>query len=65
LHPSLVPAAGVYSARRPLRADDECQNNARGKDSAPRITDDVSGRENTLAQLILDLEQMLQSRKGA
>jgi hypothetical protein len=65
LHPSLVPAAGDYSARHPLRADDECQNNARSEDSASQITDEVSGRENTLAQLILDLEQMLQSRKGA
>jgi hypothetical protein len=63
LHPSLVPAAGDYSARRPL--GDESQNNARGKASASRITDEVSERENTLAQLILDLEQMLRARKGA
>jgi hypothetical protein len=66
LHPSPVATAGDYSARRrPLRADDERQNKARGKDSASQITDEISGRENTLAQLILDLDRMLQSRKGA
>jgi hypothetical protein len=65
LHPSPVQAAGDYSARRPLRADDGCQNKTRGKYSASQITDEVSGRENTLAQLILDLDRMLQSRKGA
>jgi hypothetical protein len=65
LHPSLVPAVGGHSARRPLRAHDECQNKACGKDSASQITDEVSGRENTLALLILELDRMLQSRKGA
>jgi hypothetical protein len=55
-----VPAAGDYSARRPFRAD-----NARGKGSVSQFTDEVSGRENALAQLIRDLDQMLQSRKGA
>ena len=64
LQPSLVPAAGDYSARHPLRAD-ECENNARGKGSASQFADKVSGRENTLAQLIRDLDEMLQSRKGA
>jgi hypothetical protein len=62
LLPSLVPAAGDYRARRPRRADNERQNNERG---ASQITDEVSGRENTLAQLILDLEQLLQARKRA
>jgi hypothetical protein len=62
LYPSLVSAAGDYSARCPLRADDECQNNARRKNSAS-VTDEVSRRESTLQQLILDLDQMLQSRK--
>ena len=65
LRPSLVPAAGDYSARRPPRADDKRQNYPRGKDRAPQITDEVSGHENRLAQLIRDLDQMLQSRKGA
>jgi hypothetical protein len=65
LHPSLVPAAGEYRARRPSRADDERQNNARGKHTASQSTDEISGREDTLAQLILDLEQMLQSAKRA
>jgi hypothetical protein len=65
LPPSLVPTAVDYRTRRPLRADDERQNSARGKDSAPRTTDAVSGRETKLTQLIQDLEQLLQSRKEA
>jgi hypothetical protein len=65
LPPSLVPAAGDFRARRPLRADDERQNSARGKDSASRIADAAGGRETKLTQLIQDLEQLLQSRKEA
>jgi hypothetical protein len=71
LHPSLVPVAGDYSARRPLATDDKRQNDPRGKDRGPQITDapqiadEFSGRENRLAELIRDLDQMLQSRKGA
>jgi hypothetical protein len=64
-HLSLVPAASDYTARRPLRGDDEWQNNALHKGRASQITDDVSEREKTLAQLIRDLDQLLQSRKGA
>jgi hypothetical protein len=65
LPPSLVPTAGDYRARRPVRGDDERQNGARGKDNASRINDAVSGRETKLTQLIQDLEQLLQSRKEA
>jgi hypothetical protein len=65
LRPSLVPAAGDYSGRRPPGADDKRQNSPRGKDRAFQITDEVSGHENKLAQLIRDLDQMLQTRKGA
>jgi hypothetical protein len=65
LPPSLVPAAGDYRARSALRADDERQSTARGKDNVSRITDAVSGRETKLTQLIQDLEQLLQSRKEA
>jgi hypothetical protein len=65
LPPSLVPAAGEYRVRRPLRADDARPNKARGRDSTSRVADTISGRENTLAQLIVDLEQLLKSRKEA
>jgi hypothetical protein len=62
---SLVPAAGDYSASRPLRADSTHQNYAPRKGRASRITEQVIERENTLVQLMRDLDQMLQSRKGA
>jgi hypothetical protein len=65
LRPSLVPAAGDYSGRRPPGADYKRQNSPRGKDRPAQITDEVSGHENKLAQLIRDLDQMLQTRKGA
>jgi hypothetical protein len=65
LPPSIVPVAGDYSGRRPPGADDKRQNSPRGKDRASQITDEVNGHENRLAQLIRDLDQMLQSRKGA
>jgi hypothetical protein len=65
LPPSLIPAAGDFRGRRSVRADDERQNAARGKDNVSRITDAVSGRETKLTQLIQDLEQLLQSRKEA
>jgi hypothetical protein len=58
LQPSLVPAASCYIGRRALRAD-ECEDNSRGTGSASQM----SGHENTLAQLIRDLDQMLQTRK--
>jgi hypothetical protein len=65
LRPSLVPAAGDYSARRSPRADDKRQNYPRDKDRPAQITDEVGGHENKLAQLIRDLDQILQSGKGA
>jgi hypothetical protein len=65
LPPSLVPAAGDFRAGRPLRGDGEHRNNAGGTDSASRTSDPVKGRENKLAQLIVDLEQLLQSKKEA
>lgn len=66
VHLSLVPVAGDYSAPRPLQADDKCQNNKPPrKGRASRITEQVIERENTLVQLIRDLDQMLQTGKGA
>ncbi len=65
LHLSIVPAGGDYGTSRSLRADDKWQSNAVRKGRASRITEQVIERENTLVQLIQDIEQMLQSAKGA
>lgn len=65
LHLSLVPAASDYPARRPLRTDEARQNNASREDNAFQMTDEVREHENRLAQLIRDLDQLLQSRKEA
>lgn len=61
---SLVPAAGDYGATRPLQADSTHQNYAPRKVRVSRITEKVIERENKLVQLMRDLDQMLQSRKG-
>jgi hypothetical protein len=63
-HLSLVPAAGddgIFASR----ADDERQDEARGKDKASPTADGIKEREDTLAQLIRDLDQLLQSSKEA
>jgi hypothetical protein len=52
-----MTGANDYDARRPQSADDEWPNNARG---ASQINDDVSKREDTLAQLRRDLDRLLQ-----
>jgi hypothetical protein len=62
---SLVPAVGDYGAAGSLQADDASQNRARRTGKAARITEQVIERENTLVQLMRDLDHMLQSRKGA
>jgi hypothetical protein len=62
---SLVPVAADYGTSSQLRADDMRQNYARPKGRAARITEQVIEREDTLVQLLRDLDQMLQSRKGA
>jgi hypothetical protein len=60
LSPSLVPAEGDYSARRPLRAGGNRYNNGAG-----HVTGAVRERETTLEQLLRDLDQMLEPRKRA
>ena len=65
LHPSLVPATSGYGARRPLRADHEYRYNTSRKGAASHITDNVSERENKLAKMIREIDQLLQSSKGA
>jgi len=62
---SLVPVAADYGTSSQLRADDMRQNYARPQGRAARITEQVIEREDTLVQLLRDLDQMLQSRKGA
>ncbi len=53
---SLVPAAGDYNARYPLRARDE-----RG---ASHITEELSERQNSLARLIQDLDLLLSKKEA-
>lgn len=65
VHLSLVPVAGDYGAPRPVQADDKRQNSGLPNAKASRIIEQVVDRENTLVQLIRDLDHMLQSRKGA
>jgi hypothetical protein len=60
-----VPVAGDYGAPHPLRADDKRQDSGLRKSRASRITEQVIDRENTLIQMIRDLDHMLQSRKEA
>jgi hypothetical protein len=64
VRPSLVPAAGDDGARRKARTD-AVQNNARVHDTASRTARENSVQQDTLAQLIRDLDDMLQSRKRA
>ena len=53
---SLVPAAGDYNVRRPLRA-----RNERG---ASHITEELSERQNSLTQLIQDLDLLLSKKEA-
>ena len=59
LHRSLISGANDYDARRP-HPDDDWPNNTRRAGGACHITDDVSKREDTLAQLRRDLDRLLQ-----
>ena len=60
LHRSLISGANDYDARRPHPTDDDWPNNRRRAGGACHITDDVSKREDTLAQLRRDLDRLLQ-----
>jgi hypothetical protein len=60
LHRSLISGANDYDARRPHPTDDDWPNNTRRAGGACHITDDVSKREDTLAQLRRDLDRLLQ-----
>jgi len=60
LHRSLISGANDYNARRPHPPDDEWPNWVRRASGASQITDDVSKREDTLAQLRRDLDRLLQ-----
>lgn len=64
-HLSLVPVASDYGASRPTQGDDMRQNNGRPKGRAAQNTEQIMERENTLVQLLRDLDEMLQSREGA
>ncbi len=78
-HVSLVPAASDDGVRRPLRAADASDGGVRrpllGVDASPYkprrksvaapATGGFSAHENNLAQLIRDLDQLLQAKKGA
>jgi hypothetical protein len=55
---SLIAAASDY----PRRADDERPDNARGEGGAALQMNEVSKREDTLAQLSQDLHRLLRSR---
>jgi hypothetical protein len=61
LHRSLISGANDYDAHRPHLTDDDWPNNTRRAGGACHITDDVSKREDTLAQLRRDLDRLLQA----
>ncbi len=61
----LVPVAGDYDASCPLRAGAKHRDYAPRKERDARITEQAIEREDTLVQLMRDLDQMLQSRKEA
>jgi hypothetical protein len=61
----VVPVAGDDGTRRLYRASEARWNSARRNGKASRIADAASTHENRLAELIRDLDQMLQPRKGA
>jgi hypothetical protein len=61
----LVPATSDYGAQRPLPADDARQNNTLHQDSASQTTNEVSAVDSTLAQLIRDIDELMQSTNRA
>ncbi len=62
---SLVPAVDDYAPRRSLRAGDTRRTNVRRNGEDAPVADAASEHENNLAQLIRDIDQLLQPRKGA
>ena len=65
LHRSPISGANDYEAGRPHPANDEWPINARRTGGASQITDEVSEREDRLAQLRRDLDWLLQTPKSA
>jgi hypothetical protein len=61
-HRLLVSGANNYEARRPHPVDDEWPNEVRRTGCASQITDDMSARESTLAQLRQDLDRLLHDK---
>jgi hypothetical protein len=62
---SLVPAASEDGVRRPPLGVDASPYKPRRKSVAAPATGGVNTHENNLARLIQDLDQLLQTRKGA
>jgi hypothetical protein len=60
LHRSLISGANNFDARRPQPTDNDWPNGARRTAGTSPITEDVSKREDTLAQLRRDLDRLLQ-----
>ena len=60
LHRSLISGANNFDARRPQPTDNDWPNGARRTGGTFQITEDVSKREDTLAQLRRDLDRLLQ-----
>jgi hypothetical protein len=60
LHRSLISGANNFDARRSQPTDNDWPNSARLSGGTFQITEDVSKREDTLAQLRRDLDRLLQ-----
>src|SRR4029453_8900548 len=60
LHRSLISGANNFDARRPQPTDNDWPNSVRRASGTSQITEDVSKREDTLAQLRRDLDRLLQ-----
>jgi hypothetical protein len=59
-HRSLISGANNFADRRPQPTDNGWPNSARRAGATSQITEDVSNREDTLAQLRRDLDRLLQ-----
>src|SRR5262249_43442278 len=60
LHRSPISGANNFDPRRPQPTDNDWLNSARRAGGTSQITEDVSKREDTLAQLRRDLDRLLQ-----
>jgi hypothetical protein len=60
LHRSVISGANNFDARRPQPPDNDWPNSQRRAGGTSPITEDVSKREDTLAQLRRDLDRLLQ-----